>query len=461
MKRSFFRTTISTLRGRLTLWYILSTIIIFVLLAGLFSSLLWYSLHNQIDHHIHIVTGQAQQIAEDFQGAEREKLLKNLVSFEGMSIVILSQDGNELLQTSSKDIDQLQQSELMQLLEAGETYGHHPFHFTINDMRFGIADVTVEGQPALLAVGYSVSILRQTFYQMMLITLGVMTVTLIPFTFIGHRLLKKYLHPLEVIASTVQQVTQPRQLSMRITGLTLSEELKSITSSFNTMLSQLEKIFHTEHEFFSQAAHTLKTPLAVLRAKVEGLSKESQTNRQVMLNIIDDAVETIQDLLLISRIETGNEGLAKKINLSEIVEELFELGESLAYEKKVVVSKDIEDQVFFTADERLLKRALGNVVHNALEYTDLGGSVKLTLQETNRQVIFEVSNTGIGLSEQELPNVFDRFYRGANASQNEHGTGLGLAITKAVVEKYGGEIKLKSSKTMTKVRITFKNQTVL
>lgn len=461
MKKDFFNLSIPTLRGRLTLWYIVSTVVIFALLTSLFSGLLWYSLHNQIDHHIHIVTGQAQQIVEDFEGMERQKLLTNLVSFEGMSIVIISQDGDELLQTNSKDVKKLERANLQQLLSASETYGHHPFHFTINDMRFGIADVEVENKQAMLAVGYSVNILRQTFYQMMAITIGVMVITLLPFTFIGHRLLQKYLHPLEQIAKVAQQVTQPKQLSVRITGMTLTKELKVIVNSFNAMLSQLERIFQTEHEFFSQAAHTLKTPLAVLRAKIEGQTKESQTNKQAMLKIIDAAVETIQDLLLISRIETGDEGVIQMIDLSKIANELVELAENLAQEKNVIVDNVIQDNVLLSADERLLKRALGNIVHNALEYVNENGTVHLTLHQENERVAFEVTNTGTGVSGEELPYVFNRFYRGANAQQNTQGSGLGLAISKAVIEKYNGKVKLRSLKSMTKVEVVFRNQTIL
>ena len=268
MKRGLFNSSFLTLRGRLTLWYVVSSVVIFASITSLFSGLLWYSLNNQIDHHVHIVTGQAQQIVEEFTDFERQKLLTNLVNFEGMAIVIMSRQGEEILQTNSQDVKQLNQSDLQLLIAASKAAGYHPAHFTVNDMRFGVADVEVDNEPAFLAVGYSVNILRQTFYQMMTITLGVLIITLLPFTLIGHNLLRKYLRPLEIIALTAQQVTQPKQLSLRITGLTLTDELRTIVSSFNNMLSQLEKIFHTEHEFFSQAAHTLKTPLAVLRAKV-------------------------------------------------------------------------------------------------------------------------------------------------------------------------------------------------
>ena len=454
-----YTTTLTTLRSRLTFWYIISTITIFALLAILFSLLLWVTLHNQIDHHIHIVTGQAQQVVADFQAKERQKLLSNLVGFEGMSIVIISQAGKVLLESHSPDVAALNTSELLQIYEASQKYTYHPIHFTSNSMRFGIVEVTDGGVPALLAVGYSVTILRQTFYQMMSIVLGVMVITLLPFTFVGHRLLKKYLYPLEAIAKTVQQVTQPKQLSMRITGLAVTEELKTIVTSFNTMLSQLEKIFHTEHEVFSQAAHTLKTPLAVLRAKVEGLTKESRKNKQAMLQMIDAAGETIQDLLLISRIETGSENLVKRINLSTTARKLVELAEELAQEKQAIVTNTIQNSIFFTTDESLLKRALGNVVHNALEYVDKHGSVHVALQQEKGRIIFMVTNTGVSVSDKELPHLFDRFYRGTNSQQNKHGSGLGLAITKAVVEKYGGQIKFRSLKAATQVTVIFKEST--
>jgi signal transduction histidine kinase len=434
----------NTLRGRLTLWYIISTIVILTLLASLFSVLLWYSLHNQIDHHLHIVTGQAQQIIDDFDGEEREKLLTNVVSFEGMSIVVISDDGEDLLQTNSDDVSKLKDSDLQQLLVAAKMYGHHPLHFTVNDMRFGVADVRYENKHALLAVGYSVSILRQTFYQMMAMTLGVMILTLVPFTFIGYKLLKKYLHPLEVVADVARQVTHPKQLSTRVTGLALTGEVKTIVSSFNTMLYRLEHIFQTEHEFFSQAAHTLKTPLAVLRAKVEGSTKESLTVKQNMQKIIDDAVDTIHDLLLISRIETGITGERKKVDVSVISKELVELAESLAHEKKVVIQSHIESPIYLLADPRLLKRSFGNIIHNALWYVNPEGIVKINLMKSGENVHFTVQNSGQGIAKSDISHVFERFYRGKNANDIP-GSGLGLAITKAIAESLGGTVTIKSS----------------
>lgn len=447
-----------TLRSRLTLLYIASTIGVFLLLSVLFSGLLWVALHNQIDHHIHIVTTQAEQVVNNFDGTEEELLLNNLVQMGGMSVLIVSNNGDVILEKKSPDITSLNKSEIQEIQVESEKIGHHPIHFTIHGQRFGSATVEVNGQPALLAIGYSTKILKDTFYQMVGIVFGVIIFTLPLLTYFGYRLLKRYLHPLEVIAETAQQINHPKKLSNRVIGLPLTREISAIVTSFNGMLGRLETIFTSEHEFFSDAAHTLKTPLAVLRAKVEGLNKESDAKKQEMIQVIDSAVDTVQDLLLISRIETGTDGSLKKIDLSSIVNELVELAESLAQEKNVNVSDDVQTDIHVTADERLIKKALGNVVHNAVQYVDERGTVHISLKESKGKIIFIVTNSGGKVTNEEVAHVFDRFYRGSKSQQNSEGSGLGLAITKAVVESCKGKVmfEIQSDKKI-KVTITLEN----
>lgn len=445
-----------TLRSRLTLLYITSIIGVFLLLSSLFSGLLWIALHNQIDHHIHIVTTQAEQVVNNFDGSEEELLLNNLVQMEGMSILLVRGNGEVILEKKSRDITSLSSSEVQEIVRESEKIGQHPLHFTIHGQRFGSATVGVNGQPALLAVGYSTRILKDTFFQMVGIVIGVITLTLPLLAYFGHRLLKKYLHPLEVIAETAQQITTPKKLSHRVTELALTREVSTIVSSFNDMLGRLESIFRTEHEFFSDAAHTLKTPLAVLRAKIEGMTKEGELKKKEMLGVIDSAVDTVQDLLLISRIETGAVGAVQKVDVAHVVEELSEIAVSLAEEKQVTVTKEIQRDITLLADERLMKKAFGNVVHNAVQYVNERGSIHLKLEETEEKLVFSVANSGGKIPKDELNRVFERFYRGSNSQKNSEGSGLGLAITKAVVESYKGKVKLDMDHNGTvKVKILF------
>lgn len=445
-----------TLRSRLTFLYVSSIIGVFLLLSGLFSGLLWVALHNQIDHHIHIVTTQAEQVVNNFDGTEEEMLLNNLVQMGGMSVLVVSNSGDVILEKKSPDITSLNSSEIQEIRTESEKIGHHPIHFTIHGQRFGSATVSVNGETALLAIGYSTKILKDTFYQMVGIVFGVIIFALPVLTYFGYRLLKRYLHPLEVIAETAQQINHPKKLSNRITGLPLTREISTIVSSFNGMLGRLETIFTSEHEFFSDAAHTLKTPLAVLRANIEGLNKESEAKKQEMIQVIDSAVDTVQDLLFISRIETRMEGLSEKVNLTVIVNELVELAQILATEKNISVLHSIQEKVILTANERLMKKAFGNVVHNALQYVEEAGSVKLILSEAENEILFEVWNTGDLIPTADIPNIFERFYRGSNAKRNAKGSGLGLSITKAVVDRYNGNICIKSENYQTIVKIHLK-----
>lgn len=430
-----------TLRSRLTLLYIASTTVVLLLLSGLFSLLLWVALHNQIDHHIHIITTQAEQVVNNFAGEQRELLLNNLVQMGGMSLILIRPDGSVAMQKNSADIPSLNQKEIQEVSAESSKIGQHPLHFTIHEQRFGSAVVEESDQPMLLAVGYSTRILRETFTQMVGLVIGMILLTLLPLAYCGHKLLQKYLHPLETIAATAKEINHPKNLSRRVVATPLTQEVATIITAFNEMLSRLETVFKTEHEFFSDAAHTLKTPLAVLRAKIERMTKESEMKKQEIIKSIDSAVDTVQDLLLISRIEAGTIESTKRIKVSDIVAELVEIAVSLSEEKKVRVTTNIEAGVTLRADERLMKKAFGNVLHNAVQYVNKSGAVSIHLHQDDEGVKFEVTNTGGALSKDEVFRVFDRFYRGGTSQLSTEGSGLGLAITKAVVENYKGTVK--------------------
>lgn len=413
-------------------------------MSGLFSWLLWTALHNQIDHHIHIVTTQAEHVINNFDGQQRDLLLNNLVQMEGMSVLIVSETGELLEQKYSRDITALNKAEVTELFYQSESQGHHPLHFSIHGQRFGSASVNFQNQSALLTVGYSTKILKDTFIRMLGIALGSILTILIPVTLIGYKTLKKHLKPLELVAETASMITHPKKLSKRIPSLQATIEITTIIIAFNQMLDRLQRMFEKEHEFFSDSAHTLKTPLAVLRAKVESLSNKSSTIKNEMTTVIDSAVDTVNDLLLISRIETGNEAEIYKVNLSQVVTELVELAESLASVRQVVVRNTIHPRVFIQANQRLINKAIGNVIHNSLNYVDDKGLVEIFLTDKDDMAVLTIQNTGSGISNKDLPHVFDRFYRGKYGKKHTKGSGLGLSITKAIVEHYKGSIFLES-----------------
>jgi len=430
-----------TLRGRLSFWYLATVGFIMLSFLLAISILFWFTLQDQIDHHIHITVNEAHQIVQDYKDEERNTLIKNLVSAQGMTVIVLSPDGSAVLETNSPDIAITTEHQLQKLLLNTTLQETTPKHFTKSNIRFAALPVQVDAGKGVVAVGYSTRVLYSTFYKMLWIVLGVFVFLVLPITYIAHKLLKNQLRPLEQISSQAKQITSTLQLSKKIEIEDTTEELQTITNALNTMLEKLDGIFKNEHEFFSDVAHTLKTPLAILWSQVENMPI-TQKQRDEILTTIDKAKDTIQDLLFLSKIETIAQ-TATNFSLSVLVSDLTELATTLGESNGLKVTSNIEKDVQFKGDRKLFQRALSNIVHNSVIYNSRNGGIDIALYKRHNKIIITVSDTGIGISKKEQSQIFNRFFRGSNIKHK--GSGLGLAIAKSVIENAGGNLTLESS----------------
>ncbi|MFH2021896.1 MAG: ATP-binding protein [Patescibacteria group bacterium] len=440
MNNKLWTKTISTFRGRLVLWYLTSVGLIILLFFIAVSGLFWATFQNQIDHHIHIVVNEAYQIVQSYHGQERDTLIKNLVSAQGMTVIVLSPDGAPILETNSPDVALITEHQLQKLLTSSSLHSSTPTHFTESNIRFAARPVQVNAGKGVVAVGYSTRILYATFYKMLGIAIAVIIFLVFPITFLGYRSLKKQLHPLESIADQAKSITDTSSLSQRINITSATQELNTIQEALNTMLKRLEKIFKSEREFFSDAAHTLKTPLAVLRSQLENTAI-TQKLRGELIKTVDTTNDTIQDLLFLSQLGRISQSI-EVFSLSTVMANLSELAMTLGEDSRIKVVSDIQSDVQFKADKKLLQRALSNIVHNAIVHNQSGGTISLNLIKKSKHIIIVIQDTGIGISERDLPKVFTRFFRGSNAKNQ--GSGLGLAISKIVIENCGGKMILES-----------------
>jgi len=441
IKNNLISKTISTLRGRLSLWYISTiTIIILVFLSSV-SVLFLYTLLDQIDHHIHITVNEAHQIVKDYKGEERNNLIKNLVSAQGMTVIVLSPDGSATLETNSPDVALVTEHQLQKMLASIKVSESTPKHFTENNIRFAVLPVEVNTGKGLVAVGYSTKVLYSTFYKMLGVVAGVAIFLLLPLTFFSYRLLRRQLLPLEEISIQAKLVTSTSQLFKRINVKSTTEELQTIQSAFNIMLSKLERIFKNDREFFSDAAHTLKTPLAVLRAQIENIPI-TQKSKNELFETIGYSNGTIQDLLFLSKIGDQSESITT-FSLSLLVADLVELATTLGENSNLKVTSNIKDAINLKADKKLLQRGLSNIIHNAVLYNKPEGTIDISLKKELDHVILIVKDTGFGISKHDQKHLFKRFFRGSNLSKA--GSGLGLAISKAAIESSGGKISISSS----------------
>lgn len=431
----------NTLRGRLSLWYMISVGVVIFLLIAAVSGLFWTTLQDQIDHHVHIAVNEAKQIVENYRGEERDGLIKNLVSGRGMTVVVLSPDGAPVLETNSPDVALVTEHELQKVLTDSSLYDTNPTHFSENNIRFAALPVTISAGKGIVAVGYSTQVLYDTFFRMLGIVAAILFFLVIPITYIGYQLMKRLFKPLEDVAVQAKSVTDSRLLGNRIKLVSPTQELRTIQEAFNTMLDQLEHIFENEREFFSDAAHTLKTPLAVLRSQAENANMTT-TKREEMLKTIDQSTDTINDLLLLSRISNRAQK-SESVSISGLLSDLSELTATLGEAKHLQITSDIQKDITIAADKQLLQRALSNIVYNAVSYNRSNGKIHISLHSSNGHIHIAVEDSGIGISKRDLASVFSRFYRGRNTVGK--GTGLGLAISKSVIEHMGGHISIEST----------------
>ncbi|KNZ42705.1 sensor histidine kinase [Acetobacterium bakii] len=218
-------------------------------------------------------------------------------------------------------------------------------------------------------------------------------------------------------------------------------------------LLPIKETFENQKKFIADASHELRTPLTVIQTNIEVLKlKEDEQIKDNMkwLNNIASESETmaklISDLLLLAQAENQRLVLEKEVfDLSSMCTLLVGLMAEIANEKGIELSENILPGVQYRGDEERLKQAARILLDNAIKYTPTGGKVQLCLSQGKRNLVIEVKDTGIGLTEEEKAKVFSRFYRVDDARNRETGgVGLGLNIADFIVKKHGGKIKIES-----------------
>lgn len=269
---------------------------------------------------------------------------------------------------------------------------------------------------------------------------------------LGWLFVNQMLKPVMKVTKTAETLSH-KDLSARLERPQDDAEMQRLVDAFNDMIGRLEKAFRHIEEFSSQVAHELRTPLAIMKGESElalrkdRSSVEYQRAIKVNLEEIDRMLRTIDDLLLLAKIDYRPEIFKKEnFELNAFVREVFEQAKILGEKKGVSISFDLPAaQVSVLGDRLHLRRMFYNLIHNAVKFTPAGGAVHITTSLKDRQVLTMVADSGCGISEADLPKVFDRFFHRANPESNEEpGSGLGLNIALAIARAHGGDIKAES-----------------
>ncbi len=259
------------------------------------------------------------------------------------------------------------------------------------------------------------------------------------------------LAPLQVVTEAALQITRADDLSRRI-PLAAQEtdvEFRQLITAFNTTLERLETLFHAQRRFLADVSHELRTPLTVIKGEI-GLMRLTGTVDPESLQAIDQEVDRLTrlvgDLLLMAQAEAGSLTLERQpVPLDDLVSEVVQQMKRLAEEARSLRVVELEPLTIL-GDKDRLKQVLLNLVGNAIKYTPPGGEIRLGLRREGREAQISVSDSGPGIPEEDLPHIFERFYRGrGQGGENApFGYGLGLAIAQRIVQSHGGWIEVKS-----------------
>jgi two-component system, OmpR family, sensor kinase len=258
------------------------------------------------------------------------------------------------------------------------------------------------------------------------------------------------LKPLGAITETVEQINRADDLSRRIPYQgPVTDEIGNLVSSFNQTLERLEALFTSQQRLLADVSHELRTPLTVIKGNVDLMRRMKSLDEESLTSIDQEAgrlTRLVGGLLLLAQAESGKLALnMKRVELDLLVTEVFQEMTILAGNKVHIRLNEI-DQAYVNGDRDRLKQVFINLVANAVQYTPLGGEVFLSLEKIGEQARVICRDTGPGIPAEDLPHIFERFYRAEKSRTRREttGFGLGLSIANWIVERHGGRIEVNS-----------------
>jgi heavy metal sensor kinase len=438
------------------LWYVGLLAAILIVFAFLLYSFLTYTLRAEVDQTLQT---RAQQVAASLQ-AENDPLsvmLLGLVtlppidvfSSPGVYVQVLRADGSIARRSANLEDQYLPiDQEVFERNLHGDS-GLYTLQTNRARLRIFSAPLIVAGRIiGAVQVGQSLYEVDSTSRTVRFLLTGGIAATLLLAALVGAFLARTALRPIDRITQTALRISRAEDLSRRLERTGPQDEVGRLAATFNEMLGRLEEFFTTQQRLVADVSHELRTPLTTIRGNIDllrrGATKDPKA-RQETLEAIEGEVtrmsRMVADLLLLAQADAGIELDKKPVELDTVLLEVYRQGQLMA--DSVEVKLGHEDQAVVMGDADRLKQLLLNLVDNAIKYTPAGGEIRLSLYHEQGWVQVAVSDTGIGILPEDLPHIFERFYR-TDKARLRGGTGLGLSIAKWIAEAHGGHLTVES-----------------
>ena len=267
---------------------------------------------------------------------------------------------------------------------------------------------------------------------------------------VGWLIARNGLRPIEEITETARAIALSQGLGRRLKVGKARDEVGRLAVTLNEMLASLDAAYETQRRFVADASHELRSPLTSIRGNIEFLQRALDAPAEDRAEALADVASEVErmsrltsDLLLLAKADAGHRIEMDRVALDELLAETHRQRQGLT--NGIAVKLEPLQPVAVLGSAPWLKQLLLILLDNAVKYTPPGGLVTISLVRQDGLAVIRVKDTGIGVAPEDLPHIFERFYRGDKArARDEGGAGLGLAIARWIVEEHGGEIEAKS-----------------
>ncbi|MDP4144884.1 MAG: ATP-binding protein [Bacillota bacterium] len=292
---------------------------------------------------------------------------------------------------------------------------------------------------------------EQTYNQVFTIILLILDTTIVLITIlVGNKSSKKILLPIDTMTKTVKHISI-QALDTRLDVSGSQDELKDLAETFNEMIDRIQHSYEQQNQFVSDASHELRTPISVIQGYANLLDRWGKNDKDVLEESIfaikieaENMKDLVEKLLFLARADKNTQKIEKSdFHLNELIYEVIK-ETKLINSTHTILSK-VNDEVLISADRKLIKQALRIFIDNSIKYTPVNGIIKLNSYKISKIMCIDIQDNGIGISSEDLPHIFDRFYRADKSRTKETGgTGLGLSIAKWIIYMHKGSIEVES-----------------
>jgi len=444
-----------SLRARLTLWYVGVLLGILAVVSALSYSFLRWSLLQQVDASLAAVAQIVRETDErGAGGSEVERAIRELLGpgFSDRYFQFLDPEGRSRFRSGPPSVA----LPLSPEARDNAARGRRTFE-TLEDPRGGpvrllTVPVLREGRRVeIIQVSAPLTRFREALSGYLTTLLALVPVAVALAAAGGAVITARALRPVREMSRAARQITA-EDLGRRLARQGAEDEIDHLADTLNTMLAGLEAAFAHARRFSADAAHELRTPLTALKGEIEvalRAARSPEEYRRVLhsaLEEVEHLIRLAEDLLLFSRSSAALGVPRDRVELEPIVLEALEAGARRAQGTGVTVRAEEIEPLTVLGEAGALRRAVLNLVDNAVKYTPAGGKVGLSLMARDGQARIAVQDTGIGIDLVDAARIFDPFVRlDAARSRDAGGAGLGLALVRAIVAAHGGTVDLDSA----------------